>query len=93
MAPTNIINRSMTANEWLMLLLLSVLWGGSFFFVAILIKSLPPFTIVFLRVGIARGDAACSWCRERSARPCPPRLARGARSSQWGCSTTQSRSA
>ena len=47
------INRTMTASEWLMLLLLSVLWGGSFFFVAILVKSLPPLTIVFLRVGIA----------------------------------------
>jgi drug/metabolite transporter (DMT)-like permease len=53
MAPTDIVNRAMTASEWLMLMLLSVLWGGSFFFVAILVKSLPPLTIVFLRVGLA----------------------------------------
>lgn len=43
----------MNGGEWLALLLLSVLWGGSFFFAAVLIKTLPPFTIVFLRVGLA----------------------------------------
>jgi drug/metabolite transporter (DMT)-like permease len=52
--PTEIlINRRMNGGEWLALLLLSVLWGGSFFFAAVLIKTLPPFTIVFLRVGLA----------------------------------------
>ena len=43
----------MTAAEWAMLLALSVLWGGSFFFVGIAVKELPPFTIVVLRVGLA----------------------------------------
>ena len=43
----------MNRSEWLALLLLSVLWGGSFFFAAVLIRTLPPFTIVFLRVGLA----------------------------------------
>ena len=43
----------MNGSEWLALLLLSVLWGGSFFFAGVLIKTLPPFTIVFLRVGLA----------------------------------------
>lgn len=47
------INRSMTPVEWLMLLTLSVLWGGSFFFTGVAIKELPPFTIVVLRVGLA----------------------------------------
>lgn len=47
------INSRMNKGEWLMLLLLSVLWGGSFFFGGFLIKTLPPFTIVFLRVGLA----------------------------------------
>lgn len=47
------INRSMTPIEWLMLLTLSVLWGGSFFFTGVAIKELPPFTIVVLRVGLA----------------------------------------
>jgi len=35
------------------LLLLSVLWGGSFFFAAVQVKALPPLTIVLLRVGLA----------------------------------------
>jgi drug/metabolite transporter (DMT)-like permease len=47
------IHRTMTTPEWAMLLALSVLWGGSFFFVAIAVKELPPLTIVALRVGVA----------------------------------------
>ena len=36
-----------------MLLILSILWGGSFYFVGVAMNELPTFTIVFLRVGIA----------------------------------------
>ena len=50
--------RPMTPFEWGLLLLLSVLWGGSFFFVGVAVKELPPFTIVALRVSIA---AALLW--------------------------------
>ncbi|QFY62176.1 DMT family transporter [Rhizobium grahamii] len=39
--------------EWGMLLVLSLLWGGSFLFNGILVKTLPPFTIVTGRVLIA----------------------------------------
>lgn len=39
--------------EWAMLLVLSVLWGGSFFFNGIAVRELPPFSIVTLRVGLA----------------------------------------
>lgn len=39
--------------EWGMLLALSFLWGGSFFFTGIAVKELPPLTIVTLRVGLA----------------------------------------
>lgn len=46
-------NHPMTRLEWVLLLALSVLWGGSFFFTGIAIKALPPFTIVLLRVGLA----------------------------------------
>lgn len=45
----------MGAREWLMLAALSLLWGGSFFFVAVALRDLPPFTLVALRVGIAAG--------------------------------------
>jgi len=47
------VNSRMGAVEWLLLLILSVLWGGSFFFVGVAVKALPPFTIVALRVGLA----------------------------------------
>ena len=43
----------MGAREWAMLLSLSVLWGGSFFFVEVVISELPPLTVVFLRVALA----------------------------------------
>jgi drug/metabolite transporter (DMT)-like permease len=45
--------RPMTAREWGLLSLLSVLWGGSFFFVGVAVKELPPLTLVTLRVGLA----------------------------------------
>ena len=35
------------------LVALSVLWGGSFFFVGVAVADLPPLTIVVLRVGLA----------------------------------------
>lgn len=43
----------MGALEWALLIALSVLWGGSFFFVGVAVAELPPFTIVLLRVAIA----------------------------------------
>jgi len=43
----------MGAAEWTMLMAMSVLWGGSFFFTAIAVRELPAFTIVAIRVGIA----------------------------------------
>ena len=43
----------MTSSEWIMLIGLSIIWGGSFFFIALSGKELPPFTIVFLRVALA----------------------------------------
>ena len=43
----------MTPREWGLVVILSVLWGGLFFFVGIAVAELPTFTIVFLRVGIA----------------------------------------
>jgi drug/metabolite transporter (DMT)-like permease len=51
--PSTAINRTMTPLEWSMLVALSVLWGGSFFFTSVALTALPPFTIVVLRVGIA----------------------------------------
>ena len=38
---------------WVWLLLLSVLWGGSFFFAKVAVAELPPFTVVLGRVAVA----------------------------------------
>lgn len=43
----------MGIREWAMLITLSVLWGGSFFFIGVAVAELPPLTIVALRVGLA----------------------------------------
>ena len=47
------INQTMSTKDWSMLLLLSCLWGGSFFFIGVAVTELPPLTIVTLRVGLA----------------------------------------
>lgn len=47
------VNSSMGLVEWFLLIALSVLWGGSFFFVEIAVGALGPLTIVALRVGLA----------------------------------------
>lgn len=43
----------MSRREWALLLVLALLWGGSFFFVAVALRALPPIPVVALRVGLA----------------------------------------
>jgi drug/metabolite transporter (DMT)-like permease len=43
----------MGGREWAMLIALSVLWGGSFFFVGVAVREVPPLSLVLARVGIA----------------------------------------
>jgi drug/metabolite transporter (DMT)-like permease len=45
--------RPMTSLEWAMLVALSVLWGGSFFFNGVAVRELPPLTVVTGRVVLA----------------------------------------
>ncbi|MFW2367908.1 MAG: EamA family transporter, partial [Desulforhopalus sp.] len=45
--------KQMSQYEWLLLILLSIVWGGSFFFVGVAVEVLPPLTIVALRVSLA----------------------------------------
>ncbi|MCA1388788.1 DMT family transporter [Bradyrhizobium sp. BRP19] len=40
------------ARDWSLLALLSILWGGSFFFNGAALRELPPLTLVFLRVAL-----------------------------------------
>jgi drug/metabolite transporter (DMT)-like permease len=44
---------SIDARDWSLLGLLSILWGGSFFFNGVVLRELPPLTLVFLRVALA----------------------------------------
>ncbi len=46
-------NRIMGFQEWGLIIILSILWGGSFFFVGVAVKELPPLTIVLCRVALA----------------------------------------
>src|SRR2546427_13077828 len=41
------------ARDWSLLGVLSVLWGGSFFFNGVGLRELPPLTLVLLRVALA----------------------------------------
>ncbi len=44
---------TMSAADWLLLVGLSLLWGGSFFFAKVAVAELPPLTVAFGRVSIA----------------------------------------
>ncbi len=44
---------AMNLKEWVLLISLSLLWGGSFFFAEVALVELPPFTVVLGRVGFA----------------------------------------
>jgi drug/metabolite transporter (DMT)-like permease len=47
------INKVMGIKEWGLIFILSIIWGGSFFFVGIAVKTMTPLTIVLCRVGFA----------------------------------------
>ena len=44
---------SMSAMDWLLLVVLSLLWGGSFYFAKVAVLEIPPLTLAFGRVLIA----------------------------------------
>ena len=67
---------AMSALAWFLLVALSVLWGGSFFFVGVAVAEIPPLTLVTLRVAIA---AAMLWAALPLLGTAPPRGARA-----WG---------
>lgn len=45
--------KTMDGTDWGLLLLLSVLWGGAFFFAGVAVRELPPLTVVLMRVALA----------------------------------------
>ncbi len=46
------IKTRMGPREWALLVTLSILWGGSFFFTEVALAALPPLSVVFARVAI-----------------------------------------
>ena len=45
--------RQMTAHDWFSLVLLALIWGGSFYFARVAVLEIPPFTLVLSRVLLA----------------------------------------
>ncbi len=60
----------MAVADWGLLLLLSFLWGGSFFFVNVIVQDVPPFTLVLARFTLASGAL---WIYLRTCRLSVPR--------------------
>lgn len=66
----------MSRNDWLLVVILSLLWGGAFIFIEIALQGFPPTTLVFVRITLAAA-ALWGWIRLRGGR-----IAGGAR--LWG---------
>jgi drug/metabolite transporter (DMT)-like permease len=49
------MNRTMTALEWALLIVLSMLWGSTFLFITIAARQLPPVSIAAVKVTLAAG--------------------------------------
>jgi drug/metabolite transporter (DMT)-like permease len=62
----------MEAGDWFLLVLLSILWGGSFFFSKIAVQALPPLTLVFARFALAAGALGLYLKMRRLAVPRSP---------------------
>lgn len=45
--------KTMDRQDWSLLILLSILWGGTYFFAGVAVKELPPLTVVLVRVFLA----------------------------------------
>src|SRR6266566_4055605 len=54
----HVIRTVMNRNDWLILGILALIWGGAFFFIGVAVRHVPPLTYVWLRLTIA---AAAMW--------------------------------
>jgi drug/metabolite transporter (DMT)-like permease len=46
-------SRQLTAHDWFLLVVLALIWGGSFYFARVAVLEIPPFTLVLSRVLLA----------------------------------------
>ena len=67
------VTRRMDSTDWIILAALSLMWGCSFYFLAIQLTALPAFTAVLLRVGLA-ALLLLGWAAARGIRLPGPRL-------------------
>ena len=56
----------MSLKNWILLTVLSILWGGSFFFVEVALADISPLTLVFLRVAFAAMVLLLACLKQRS---------------------------
>lgn len=52
------IRAQMNRGDWLVLLVLAIIWGGAFFFIGVAVRHVPPLTYVWLRLSFG---AAALW--------------------------------
>lgn len=64
--------QAMSREDWAILLTLSVIWGGSFFFIEIAIRTVQPLTLVLIRVAIAAAFLWAFLLARRQRLPMPP---------------------
>lgn len=71
---TATIQQRMGPREWLIFGVLSLVWGGSFFFIEISLRSFPPFTLVLLRASTAAAALLLILGITRRNLPASPRI-------------------
>lgn len=62
----------MSGRDWAILLILSILWGGSFFFIEIAVESVAPFSLVLARLVLAGAVLWGVLLARRERLPLPP---------------------
>lgn len=69
--PAAMIRSQMNRSDWTLLIALALIWGGAFFFISVIVQSVPPLTYVWLRLSIASAALwlFLSWRGERLGLP------------------------
>lgn len=69
---SNGAGQAMGREDWAILIVLSVIWGGSFFFIEIAIRTVQPLTLVLIRVAVAAAFLWAFLLLKRQRLPMPP---------------------
>jgi drug/metabolite transporter (DMT)-like permease len=74
MKTQSVKNSTMRVREWMLLFILSLLWGGSYFIIKIVLVELQPFTVVLGRVSFAAIALICFVYLSGQQMPVSPRI-------------------